>query len=126
MQLISIRRSNNLKESIKSELIFNRPKQCITNKRKLENSSAPEMLSSTKQKIHTLSKFISETHSFVRRSIHISKIVQCTHHQGDTHYGSTAGIQYSRISLMAVCCSLIKSISRWDSNDLDGILRKGG
>ena len=27
---------------------------------------------------------------------------------------------------MVVCWSLIKSISRWDSNDLDQILRKGG
>ena len=26
---------------------------------------------------------------------------------------------------MVVCWSLIKSISRWDSNDLDQILRKG-
>ena len=72
MQFISIRNSNNLKESIKSELILNRPKQCITKKRKLENSQTPEMLSAKKQ---TLKKFISETDSFVGRSIHISKIV---------------------------------------------------
>ena len=83
------------------------------------------MLSANKQKIQTLNKFISETDSFVSRSIHISKIVQGTHHQGDTHYGTTAGIQCLCISLMAVCWSLIKSISRWDdSNDLDQILGK--
>ena len=32
MQLISIRCSNNLRESIKSELILNAPKQCISKK----------------------------------------------------------------------------------------------
>ena len=51
MQFISIRCSKNLRESIKSELILNRPKQCITKKRKLENSQALEMLSAEKQKI---------------------------------------------------------------------------
>ena len=109
MQIISIRCSNNLRESIKSELILNRPKQCITKKRKLENSQAPEMLSAKKQKNHTLNKFISETGSFVGRTIHIQKIVQCTHNQEDICYGSTAGIQCLCISLMAVCWSLIKS-----------------
>ena len=41
MKFISIRCSNKLRESIKSELVLNRPKQCITKKRKLENSQAP-------------------------------------------------------------------------------------
>ena len=80
MQFISIRCSINFRERIKSELILNRPKQCITKKRNLENSQASEMLSATKQKIDTLSKFISETNSFVSSSIHISKIVQGTHY----------------------------------------------
>ena len=40
------------------------------------------MLSAKKEKIQTLNKFISETENFVSRSIHISKIVQGTHHQG--------------------------------------------
>ena len=73
MQFINIRCSNNLTESIKSELILNRPKQCITKKRELENSQAPEMLPAKKQKTQTLNKFISETYSFVSRSIHIIK-----------------------------------------------------
>ena len=75
------------------------------------------MLSAKKQEIHTLNKFISETNSFVGRSIHISKIAQGTHYQGDIRYGSTAGIQCLCISLMAVCWDLIKSVSRWDSNN---------
>ena len=125
IQFISIRRANNLRESIKSGLILNRPKQCITKKQELENSQAPEMLLAKKQKIQTLNKFVSETGRFVSRSIHISKIVQGTHHQGDIHYRTTAGIQHLCISLMAVCWSLIKSISRWDSNDIDRTLRKG-
>ena len=82
------------------------------------------MLSANKQKIQTLNKFISETDSFVIRSIHMSKVVQGTNHQGDIRYGTTTGIQCSCISLMAVCWSRIKSISRWNSNDLDRILRK--
>ena len=80
MQFISIRCSINFRESIKSELILNRPKQCITKKRNLENSQALEMLSATEQKIDTLSKFISETDSFVSRSIHISKIIHGAHY----------------------------------------------
>ena len=50
MQFISIGCSNNLRESIKLELVLNRPKKCITKKRKLENSQAPEMLSAKKTK----------------------------------------------------------------------------
>ena len=83
------------------------------------------MLSAKKQKIQTLSKFVSETDSFVSRSIHISNIVQGTNHQGDIRYGTTAGIQCLCISLIAVRWSLIKSISRWDIIDLDQILGKG-
>ena len=82
------------------------------------------MLSAKKQKNHTLNKFIPETGSFVGRTIHIQKIVQCTHNQGDILYGSTAGIQCLCISLMAACWSLIKCLSRWDNNELDRILRK--
>ena len=125
MQFISIRCSNNLRERFKAESILNRPKQCITKKRKLQNSQAPEVLSVKKRKNHTFNKFISETGSFVGRSIHKSKIVQGTHHQGDIRYGSTVGIQCLCISLMAVDWSVIKSTSRWDNNDLDRTLRKG-
>ena len=70
------------------------------------------MLSAKKQRIQTLNKFISETDSFVGRSIHLSKMVQGTNHQGDISYGSTVSIQWLCISLMAACGRLIKSISR--------------
>ena len=125
MQFISIRCANNLKESIKTKLILNRPKKIIAMKRELENSKVQEMQSAKKRKIQTLNKFVSETDSFVRRSIHISKIVQGTHHQGDIHYGTSSVIQCLCMSLMAACWSLIKFISRWDSIDFDQILRKG-
>ena len=69
--------------------------------------------------------YISETNSFVSRSLYMSKIDQGTHHQVDICYGTTAGIQCLCISLMVACWSLIKSMSRWDSNYLDWILRKG-
>ena len=77
------------------------------------------------QNIQSLNKFISETDSFAGGSIHISKTVQGTHHQGNIRYGTTAGIQCFCISLLAACWRLIKSISRWDSNDLDRLLGKG-
>ena len=111
MQFISIRSSNNLRESIKPELILRRPKQCITKKQELENSQAPEMLSAKKQEIQTLNKFIFQKQiAFVSRSIYISKIDQGTHHQVDICYGTTADIQCLRISLMVACWSFIKSV----------------
>ena len=95
-------------------------------KRELENSKVQEMQSAKKRKIQALNKFVSGTDSFVSsRSIHISKIVQGTHHQGDIRYGTSADVQCLCMSLMAVCWSLIKSISRWDGIDLDQILGKG-
>ena len=45
MQFISVRCSSNLRESIKLELVLNKPEQCIAKKKELENSQAPEMLS---------------------------------------------------------------------------------
>ena len=57
-------------------LILNRPKQLIAMKREQENSQVPEMLlAKKKKKTKTLNKFVSETDSFVSRSIYISKIV---------------------------------------------------
>ena len=49
MQLISIRCSN-IRESIKSELILNKPEQCMTNLRKLENSPGTRNAISEKTK----------------------------------------------------------------------------
>ena len=93
--------------------------------REIENSKVQEMQSAKKRKIQTLNKFISETDSFVSRSIHISKIAQGTHHQGGIRYGTSTSIQCLCMSLVVVCWSLIKSISRWDGIDLDRILGKG-
>ena len=94
-------------------------------KQNLKNSHVPEMLSAKKYKIQTLNKYVSEMDSFVSRSIYISKIVPGIHHHGDICYGTTASIQCLCISLMALCWSLIKSISRWDSIDLDQVTGKG-
>ena len=44
----------------------------------------------------------------------IMNVVQVTHHQGDIRYG-----------IMSVCWTLFKSVSIWDSFDLDCILQKG-
>ena len=72
-----------------------------------------------------MNKFISETNSFVSSQF-TYQIIQGTHHQGDIRYGTNTIIQYFCISLIAVSWSLIKSISKWDSNHLDRILGKGG
>ena len=54
-----------------------------------------------------------------------TKIAQATHHQGGIHYGATAGIQCSCISLMSVCWSTFISATMWDGTDLDMILGNG-
>ena len=94
-------------------------------KQKLKNSQVPEMLSAKKYKIQTLNKYVSEMDSLVSGSIYISKIVPGIHHHENICYGTTASIQCLCISLMAVCWSLIKSISRRDSIDLDPVTGKG-
>ena len=53
------------------------------------------------------------------------KVFQATHHQGDIRYGMSRSIQCSYILLMSVCWILFKSVSIWNSFDLDCILRKG-
>ena len=45
--------------------------------------------------------------------------------KGDIRYGTTAGIQCSCMSLMSICWSIVKTIARWDSDDLDRILQNG-
>ena len=52
------------------------------------------------------------------------KVVQATHHQSDIRYGMFRGIQCSCMSLMSVFWTLFKSVSIWDSFDLDCILQK--
>ena len=55
----------------------------------------------------------------------ILRVVQTTHHLGDIRYGMSRGIQCSCMSLMSVYWTLFKSVSIWDSFDLDCILQKG-
>ena len=33
----------------------------------------------------------------------LADVIQATHHQGDIRYGTTAGIQCSRMSIMSIC-----------------------
>ena len=54
----------------------------------------------------------------------LADVIQATHHQGYIHYG-TQGIQCSCMSLMSICWSIVKTIARWDSDDLDRILQNG-
>ena len=53
------------------------------------------------------------------------KVVQVTPHQGDIRYGMSRCMQCSSMSLMLVCWTLFKSVSKWDSFDLDLTLQKG-
>ena len=55
----------------------------------------------------------------------IMNVVQVTHHQGDIRYGISRTIQCLYMSFMSVCWTLFKSVSIWDSFDLDCILQKG-
>ena len=55
----------------------------------------------------------------------IMKAVQAAHHQGNIRYVMSTGIQYSCMSLMSACWTLFKSVSIWDSFNLDFILQKG-
>ena len=55
----------------------------------------------------------------------IMKVFQATHQQGDIRYGMLRGIRCSCMSLMSVCWKLFKTLSIWDSFDLDFILQKG-
>ena len=55
----------------------------------------------------------------------IIKVVQANHQQGYIRYGMSRGIQCLCMSLMSVCWKLFKSVSIWDSFDLDCILQKG-
>ena len=109
IEFISTRCSNNLKESIKSQLILIWPKE---NWKTLRHQKCYQQ------------KKISETNSFPSRLILISKVFQGTHHKEDILYGTTAGVECMFISFMGDCWSLIKTISRWDGNDLDWILGK--
>ena len=54
----------------------------------------------------------------------IMKVVQVTHHQGDIRYGMSRCMQCSSMSLMLVYWTLFKSVSKWDSFDLDLALQK--
>ena len=47
------------------------------------------------------------------------------HHQGDIPYRATAGIQCSCMSFMSLFCRILKTIARWDTDDLDKILQNG-
>ena len=53
------------------------------------------------------------------------KVFQATPHQGDIRYEMSRSIQCSYMSLMSVCWILFKSVSIWNSFDLDFILQKG-
>lgn len=55
----------------------------------------------------------------------LADVIQATHHQGDIRYDTIAGIQCSRMSIMSICWGIVKTIARWDSDELDRILQNG-
>ena len=46
-------------------------------------------------------------------------------HQGDSRFGATAGVQCACNSLFAICWSVIRKVSLWQSCDMDHMLVKG-
>ena len=55
----------------------------------------------------------------------IEKVISGSFHQGDTRFGTTAGIQCACNSLFALCFSQVKKVFRWNAPDLDYILTEG-
>ena len=55
----------------------------------------------------------------------LADVDQATHHQGDICYGTTTGIQCSCMSLMSISWRILKTIARWDNDDLNKILQNG-
>ena len=56
----------------------------------------------------------------------IAKIVRASHHQGDSRYGISSGMQCSCMSLMSICWTMFKKlVARWDMFELDSILENG-
>ena len=52
----------------------------------------------------------------------MKKAVLGTFHQGNSKYGTTAGIQCTSNAFIAICFSVVKRVSIWKSFDLDYIL----
>ena len=55
----------------------------------------------------------------------IDKVILASFHQGDTRFGTTAGIQCTCNSLFALCFSQLKKVFRWNTADLDFLLTEG-
>lgn len=52
-------------------------------------------------------------------------IIRATFHQGNQKFGTTRGTQCTCIALYGICFSVIKSIARWNENDLESVVEKG-
>ena len=55
----------------------------------------------------------------------IEKVIQGSFHQGNPRFGGTAGVQCACNSLFALCWLQVKTVSRWDKNDLSHVLTEG-
>ena len=56
----------------------------------------------------------------------LADVVQAwRHYQGSILYHKTASIQCSCIPLVSISCRILKTIARWDSDDLDKIFQNG-
>ena len=61
----------------------------------------------------------------VSKSYSVRKSVQGSYNQGHERFGTTAGMQYTCISLFSLCWSVIGKVSIWQSHDLDYIICTG-
>ena len=55
----------------------------------------------------------------------IKKVVQASHHQGNSEFGESAGMQCTSNAYFAIIFSAMKSIDIWKTFDLDYILEQG-
>ena len=55
----------------------------------------------------------------------IEKVIQGSFHQGNPRFERTAGVQCACKSLFALCWLQVKTVSRWNKNDLNHVLTEG-
>ena len=72
-----------------------------------------------------LLKLSRDVESNLAPTYSIEKVIQGSFHQGNPRFGRTAGVQCACNSLFALCWLQIKTVSRWNKNDLNHVLTEG-
>ena len=59
-----------------------------------------------------------------RRAYNIQKVIKATFSQGHPKFVRTTGIQCTCISLISICFSIFKAVSRWSKHDIHCVLEE--